>query len=426
MSVGTLSYGDFSRELHGKILAQRAPVDGTIEITRRCPLTCSHCYNNLPMGDHTARKRELSLEEYRRILDEIADAGCLWLLFTGGEIFARADFLDIYAYAKRKGFIITLFTNATLITPKIADYLAEWRPFAIEVTLYGHTKETYERLTGIPGSFERCRRGVELLLERGLPLKLKTVGTTITKPEVFAMRDFAESLGVEFKFDSMINPRIDCSQSPLEVRLTPEEVVELDLQDPRRMPEWESMNNRYRRVVASHAASSFANTVYSCGGGVSGFAISPYGEMSICVLSQVDRYDLRRGSFRDGWEQFLRKVRFQERTLPVKCTSCEIRAMCTNCAAVSELENGHKEKPVDFFCRTNHLRAYLLDIPLKPNPLCEYRPGSEKYEDIQASVEALRKKAQELGHWSPPKTDGRALPVLGAPASGGGSCSTCG
>jgi MoaA/NifB/PqqE/SkfB family radical SAM enzyme len=108
------------------------------------------------MDDRQARRTELSYEEHCRILDEIADAGCLWLLYSGGEIFARGDFLEIYTYAKKKGLLITLFTNGTMITPKIADYLLEWRPFSIEVTLYGHTKGTYERLTGIPGSYEKC------------------------------------------------------------------------------------------------------------------------------------------------------------------------------------------------------------------------------------------------------------------------------
>ena len=73
------------------------------------------------MGDRAARLAELSTEEHYRLLDQLADAGCLWLLFTGGEIFARRDFLDIYTYAKQKGFLITLFTNGTLITPRIAD-----------------------------------------------------------------------------------------------------------------------------------------------------------------------------------------------------------------------------------------------------------------------------------------------------------------
>src|SRR5262249_45367393 len=128
----TLSYGSFSEAFQNRWAAARIPLNGTIEVTRRCPLECLHCYNNLPMSDATARRRELTFDEHSRLLDELQDAGCLWLLYTGGEIFARRDFLDIYTCAKKKGFLITLFTNGTLITERIADYLAEWRPFAIE------------------------------------------------------------------------------------------------------------------------------------------------------------------------------------------------------------------------------------------------------------------------------------------------------
>ena len=99
------------------------PVNGTIEVTHRCPLECAHCYNNLPVGDADARRRELSAAELCRIIDEIADAGGLWLLFTGGEIFARKDFLEIYTHAKQRGLLITLFTNGTQITAAIADHL---------------------------------------------------------------------------------------------------------------------------------------------------------------------------------------------------------------------------------------------------------------------------------------------------------------
>ena len=143
------TYSAFSMGVHQRTSGKRVPMEVSIEVTRRCPLECLHCYNNLPMADHAARMRELSLEEYRRLLDEIADAGCFWILFTGGEIFARADFLDIYSYAKSKGFLITLFTNGTMITERIADFLAEYRPFAIEITLYGATRQTYDALTQI-------------------------------------------------------------------------------------------------------------------------------------------------------------------------------------------------------------------------------------------------------------------------------------
>ena len=80
------------------------------------------------MSDVLARKQELSLEEHVTLLDELVEMGCLWILYTGGEVFARKDFLDIYAEAKKRGFLITIFTNGTMITPKIADYLAEYQP----------------------------------------------------------------------------------------------------------------------------------------------------------------------------------------------------------------------------------------------------------------------------------------------------------
>src|SRR5512136_1913542 len=118
----TLSYSDFSLNFERRISGQRIPISGAIEVTRRCPLSCVHCYNNIPIREQEARSKELTYEEHCRILDGITEAGCLWVLFTGGEIFVRKDFLNIYAYAKQKGLLITLFTNGVLITPEIADY----------------------------------------------------------------------------------------------------------------------------------------------------------------------------------------------------------------------------------------------------------------------------------------------------------------
>ena len=261
--MNSVSYGEFSLSLHNHFAEKRTPLEVSLEVTRRCPLECQHCYNNLPMGDLTARNRELTKEEYAAILSELADMGVLWLLFTGGEIFARKDFLEIYTCAKQKGFLITLFTNGTVINERTADYLRDFPPFGIEITLYGRTQETYETLTGIPGSYQRCLRGIKLLMERGLPLKLKTVGTSINRHEVIGMKEFAEQdLGVEFKFDSLINPRIDCSQAPLGVRLSPEEVVTLDLH-------WPNIASEHKRGLEREmqVAPGPRTTVYSCGGG---------------------------------------------------------------------------------------------------------------------------------------------------------------
>jgi radical SAM protein with 4Fe4S-binding SPASM domain len=406
-----LSYGEFSRRISEVSVGRRVPLSGTIELTNRCPLNCSHCYNNLPMNDIAARKRELSTREYFDVLDQLSETGCLWLCFSGGEIFARRDFFDIYEHARSRGFIITLFTNGMLIDERIADRLAESRPFSIEITLYGRTKETYEELTRVPGSWAKCMRGIDLLLERKLPLKLKTVAVSVNKHEVFAMKEFAEGLGVEFKFDAMMNPRIDCSSSPLAVRLTPVEAVELDLRDAFRVEAWRAFASR--QVPAPPPGE--AAPVYDCGGGVNSWAIDPYGNLTICVLSHVDNFNLREYTFAEAWE-LLQGPRSKRATRPTKCTSCGMRSVCGMCAAQGELENQDAESPVDFLCHTAHLRAAVLGFEVRPHGDCEYCSDGSDYDVIVREADEVASAATQ--------------PMLrsstnAAADCGSGGCSSC-
>ena len=419
------SYGEFTGLVHRHYSGKRAPLEVSIEVTRRCPLGCLHCYNNLPMSDHAARVQELSFEEHCRLLDELVAAGCIWILYTGGEIFARKDFLEIYAEAKKRGFLITLFTNGTLINPRIADYLADWRPFAIEITLYGATRETYEAMTQIPGSYDRCLRGIRLLIERNLPLKLKTVPTTINRHEVVQMKRLAkEEFGVEFKFDSLINPRIDCSQSPLTVRLSPEEVVELDFSEPQRKED-------YRRLAEEELARPIETKEvekrrYTCGGGIGGCAVDPYGTMSICVISHQQGYNIREGSFREGWDGRLQEIRKQLRTRPTICDRCQIQSLCSMCPANGELENGDPESPVEFLCQVAHLRAYALGYEVPEHGKCTCCDGGAHHAGLLAAAERLRNLRPEASHGleSPPTRP--LLNVLqSAPAGHSAACHSC-
>jgi len=380
------SYGEFARSLDARLAGKRWPASGTIELTWRCNLACAHCYNNVPAGDVEARRGELTREECVRIFDEIADAGCLWLLYTGGEIFLRPDFLDIYTYAKRKGFLITLFTNGTGITPRIGDALAEWRPFKVEITLYGRTRETYERFTGVPGSYDRCMRGIRLLLDRGLPLSLKTVVATVNQHEVEAMKSFADELGVRFRFDAMLNARLDGAPGPAALRLRPEEIVAFDVADPARRGEWD-------RAVVRHPAPAAADgdsgPRYSCGAGIHGFSIDPCGKLRICALSTSDGYDLRAGSFREGWERALGRIRSQRATRRTKCTACALKVLCGMCPAMGELEHGDAEMAVEPFCEVGHLRALAFGVPIPTHGHCAFCPGGSLYGALVAKVEHL-------------------------------------
>ncbi len=415
------SYGAFSADLHQRQSGARVPLQVSIEVTRRCPLECLHCYNNLPMGDMDARQREMTKEEHFRVLDELVEMGCFWLLYTGGEIFARKDFLEIYTYAKKKGFLITLFTNGTIINEQIADYLAEWPPFAIEITLYGRTRETYEALTAIPGSYDRCLRGIKLLKERGLPLKLKTVATSINKHEVVAMRQFAEEeLGVEFKMDGQINPRIDCSQSPLAVRLTPEELVALDMSTPKAVAEYRGLAER---DLQNPPNISLSNGVYFCGGGIKAFAINAYGEMGICVISQQETYTIRGKSLRQVWNESLLQLRNRERTRVTKCIQCQIQSLCSMCPANGELENGDRESPVEFLCEVAHLRATVIGVEVPKHGDCAFCSDGCEHDRLLDSARRIVSKEIDVENWVGPQ---QILPILNNSSVSAGGCGSCG
>jgi len=329
---------------------KRVPMAGSIEVTFRCNLKCAHCY-----VAYDPSRKELSYQEICNIVDQIIQEGCLWLLITGGEPLLRRDFLDIYTYCKEKGLIISLFTNGTLITPNIADYLQEMPPFSVEITLYGITKDTYESVTNIPGSFERCIKGIHLLLKRKIPLKLKTMVMTLNKHELLDIQKYAKELDVEFRFDPILNPRLDGSKAPCQLRISPEEVVNLGLADKKRLKIMKESLERIGRASSSEY-------LYTCGAGRTSFNISPYGELTVCVMSRHPSYNIRQGSFQEGWYNFFPKILSQKIKDDYKCRNCEMRNFCAQCPGTAELETGSKEEPVEYFCQISHLLAKQLQM----------------------------------------------------------------
>ncbi len=362
--IPEIGLGEFGQRLQEKMAGRRIPFRGSAELTFRCNLRCAHCYaacGNNP----TATRQELTAGEWQRIFDQIADEGCLWLLLTGGEPLTRPDFADLYLYAKRKGFLLTLFTNGTLLTPRAADLLAEWRPFAVEITLYGRTQATYERITGVPGSHARCLRGVELLMERGIPLRLKTMLLTLNQHELWDIKAYAEGLGVPFRFDPLVSAGLDGARQPMDLRLAPEEILKFDMADAPRWVDWRDFWRRFRDVRPD------PRYLYACGAGLRTFHVDPYGRLCACMTARAQTYDLRQGPFRAGWHDFLYGVRYQPATKDHRCRQCKLLALCGQCPGWGYLEHGGADNPVEFLCRVAHLRAGALEpgLPERPDDL---------------------------------------------------------
>lgn len=330
------------------------PLAGSLELTLDCNLWCRHCYIRYPGATHGER----STAEIKAILDQLAERGVLCLLLTGGEILARPDFRDIYLHAKRCGFLITLFTNATLVDEATADFFVQYPPRRLEITIYGHTAHTYERVTGVPGSFAAFRRGVDLLLDRKLPVYLKMMVLKSNLHELEEVKAWVAAKGLPFRHDGVVNPRLDGHTGPLRERLDPEDVVCVQGTGEAERQEFASLRAKAEAALARGAD----DRLFRCGAGIRTFHIDPRGQMHPCMMWRSTPLDARTGLQPGAWSEHVRQLRARSRPEDTGCRTCPNSLACGNCAATSELETGVAGARVEYYCRISQAREQLFEI----------------------------------------------------------------
>lgn len=347
------TYADFSEKIHVLSPGKRLPMVASLELTYRCNNRCIHCFCNLPANDAAAKGRELTTAEVKSLLDDLAAMGTLWLLITGGEPLLREDFEEIYLHAKARGFIVTLFTNGTLLDERTMALLKRFRPFVMEITLYGATKEVYEKVTGVAGSFERCMRGIRQVVEAGLQLKLKSMAIRANQHEIADMERLSRELGCEFHFDTMIQKRIDehGHPPPEESRISAEDVVRLDLSFPKRLDAYREFCERFI------GKSSDTRSLYKCSAGKRMIHINPYGEAMGCMMMVKDGFSLREHGLAWAWEVGIAAAVGREKDFPLPCDDCELVNLCGQCPAWSILEHGDERKELTYLCDVAKERA---------------------------------------------------------------------
>lgn len=184
------------RTVGGALLGEARPLLGTLIVTYRCDLDCAMC--DLPSrGD---RGRELDEGGLRGVLDAFKDLGVLGVGITGGEPLLRPDTIDVIRHGSRRGLLMHLNTNGTLVTEETASALAEAGLASVNVSLDGPDAETHDRLRGRPGSFARVLRAAARLA--AVPRRPYRVALTCALgPEnadrVDALLERARDLGVD-------------------------------------------------------------------------------------------------------------------------------------------------------------------------------------------------------------------------------------
>ncbi|OQA29041.1 MAG: Antilisterial bacteriocin subtilosin biosynthesis protein AlbA [Verrucomicrobia bacterium ADurb.Bin345] len=347
---------DFLQRFRREIAGRRVPFTGSIELTRRCNLRCVHCYCGDQDSIREAQGEELSRDRWMSLLDELAEAGCLDLLFSGGEPMLRRDFPALFAHAKKLGMIVTVFCNGTLVDDRVLDVFRDLPPLLVEVSLYGAAVETHERVTQSPGSYRRMREGVDRLLAAGLRVGLKTVLMTINRAEYAAMERLADSLGVSWRSDSALFPCLpnqdsgarpnvcgSCSgaSSVLDYRVPEDEAAALECSRA-------SRTDALRKAWES-TSRPVTDALYTCGSGLTGFHLDPYGGLQPCLMATGYRESAVELGFAEAWRRIarIREVRAPE---GYACNRCDLQPLCSGCPALFDLENGNPAVRSEYIC----------------------------------------------------------------------------
>jgi radical SAM protein with 4Fe4S-binding SPASM domain len=352
-----------------RLTAKRTPVAFDLEITARCNNDCRHCYINLPPHDGAATAAELSTDEILDIARQAVAMGAVWCLLTGGEPLLRDDFAEIYLGLKRLGLLLGVFTNACLVTPAHVELFRRYPPRDIEVSVYGATRETYEAVTRRPGSYAAFTRGLDLLVEGGVKVRLKAMALRSTAHELDLISRFCRERTKDYyRFDPLLHLRFDGDPvRNAEIRaerLSPEEVVAVERADEERFgalrrgcADGELINAEFEHQGCDH--------LFHCAAGNGSFTVGYDGTFRLCSsLWHPDTvYDLRRGTLREAWQEWVPHVRDLRGSNPEfleKCRRCALVNLCLWCPAHAALESGAMDDWVDYFCQVAHARAAAL------------------------------------------------------------------
>jgi radical SAM protein with 4Fe4S-binding SPASM domain len=340
-----------------------------IELTARCNFNCRHCYINQPAGDKQAQSRELTKSELFGLIDQARDLGALWCLLTGGEPLLRKDFPEIYTYLKQSGFLVSVFTNAALITDEHIRLFKQYPPRDIEVTVYGAAPETYERITRIPGSFMAFQRGLDKLLANGIKVRLKTMALQSNLHELDRIAEFCRQRTADYyRFDPHLHLRYDHNpernRDIQSERLFPEDICRIEQADPERL---ESIVADCRKMVIGEEESARNPYLFKCAIGLHNFTIGYDGFFRLCAsLNHPDfTADLRTVSLKEAWNRLASKARSLQSKNPEfleKCHRCAWINFCLWCPAHAYLETNKLDQPVKSFCRAAKARVKGLGL----------------------------------------------------------------
>lgn len=285
-----------------------------LELTGSCNCRCLHCYGAFGAPDKKSIQNELTVDEWKDLIQRLASLGGNALQFIGGEPLIHPHFSELLSYAHQAGFErIDIFTNAYLLTEETADLIAETGA-SVRVSLYGYDENTHDAITQHTGSFAKLDKSLDMLKKRKIPVTIAVVLMRENQDILPQIKAYIESKGIRYHgYDTVRTVKHSEQNSHT--------VTRRDIAAQREMHK--------PRFKTSTYAFSCNRQWNSCWYGK--LAITSSGDVIPCIFARdlicgnvrTDSYDSIREKLLEYWRITKDKVE--------TCRSCEFRYACDDC-----------------------------------------------------------------------------------------------
>ena len=332
-------------EMNAKATDQGIPLSAHLDVTWRCNERCTHCYL-----DHDG-KGEMTTDEIKNVLKQLAEVGTFFLSISGGEPLLRRDCFEILEYARSLHFNVKLKTNAVMIGPKEAQKLRKLGIEQVQVSVYSHRPEVHDAITKLPGSLRRTVEAIRHLKANGVKTSITDVLMKFNSKDALSVKEMAENLGVGFVIDPTVTPMLNGDRSITKLGITFDELKAV-------MRTEEFVGDVDEFCAPSSNIDDDILDGYSCSAGHTLVYISPFGDVFPCVQFPMPCGSLRKDSFREIWFgsaelQDLRSVRV--RNLHT-CSQCSHAGSCSRCPGLAYME-GDLRGPSTADCQKSYART---------------------------------------------------------------------
>ena len=148
------------------------PLAVLAELTHRCPLQCPYCSNPIELD---RARSELTTEEWKKVLSELAELGVLQVHFSGGEPTARKDLVELVKHANDVGLYTNLITSAVLLTREKLAELADAGLSHVQISFQGSEAASADRVAGLKDAHSKKIEVAKWTRELDLPLTVNAV-----------------------------------------------------------------------------------------------------------------------------------------------------------------------------------------------------------------------------------------------------------